>query len=464
MNKDTNNDIAVNNDMENSLNNTNNLEKDNQKFLTVTMGCQMNVRDTEIMEQMLREMNYEATHEQEDADLILFNTCCIRETAENKAYGRISSLKKLKEKNPNLIIVVAGCMAQKDQEAVRKRVPHVDLVFGTHNLHQFPDLLQEFKRYHHVKTSIWEEDEGLVPVLPTKRKYSFSASVNIVYGCNNFCTYCIVPYVRGRERSRLPEDIIAEIKELVENGVKEVTLLGQNVNSYGKNFKEAFDFSDLLIEIDKIDGLERVRYMTSHPRDFSDKLIDTIAQSQKICEHFHLPIQSGSDHILKEMNRGYTREMYMNIVAKIRQRIPNASITTDIIVGFPGETDENFQETMELVNDVQYDSAFTFIFSPRSGTPAAKMEDQVPIDVKKERLQKLMELQNNSSLRINKALEGQILQVLVEKVSDHNSDMMSGRTRTNKIIIFPGDEGMIGKLIPVQVTRAQTWNLMGETV
>lgn len=435
-----------------------------QKYLTVTMGCQMNVRDTEIMEQMLREMNYEATQEQEEADLILFNTCCIRETAENKAYGRISSLKKLKEEKPNLIIVVAGCMAQKDQDAVRKRVPHVDLVFGTHNMHQFPDLLQEFKRNHHVKTSIWEEDEGLVPALPIKRKYSFNANVNIVYGCNNFCTYCIVPYVRGRERSRLPQDIIVEIKELVENGVKEVTLLGQNVNSYGKNFDEKFDFSDLLVEIDKIDGLERIRYMTSHPRDFSDKLINTISQSKKICEHFHLPIQSGSNHILKEMNRGYTRERYMDIVAKIRQCIPDASITTDIIVGFPGETDEDFQETMELVNHIQYDSAFTFIFSPRSGTPAAKMADQVPIEIKKVRLQKLMELQNDSSLRINKALEGKTLEVLVEKVSDHNPDMMSGRTRTNKIIIFPGNKEMIGKLIPVQIIKAQTWNLIGEMV
>ncbi|MEN6567937.1 MAG: tRNA (N6-isopentenyl adenosine(37)-C2)-methylthiotransferase MiaB [Veillonellales bacterium] len=438
--------------------------KSNKKhFTTYTYGCQMNENDTEHLAGQLMEIGYEYTEEPEKADLILINTCCVRESAEKKIYGKIGELKKLKAINPNLIIGVAGCMAQKDRDKIFKKASHIDFVVGTHNIHKLAELVRKVEKNSKPVLEIWDQAEAAAPEMPAIHKGQVSAWVPITYGCNNFCTYCIVPYVRGRERSRPLADIVNEIQQLGQDGFQEITLLGQNVNSYGRDSSEPYDFADLLQAVDEVDTITRVRYLTSHPRDMNDKVISAIQGGRKICEHFHLPIQSGSNTILKLMNRGYTADYYRQLVAKIRQAIPHASITTDLIVGFPGETDELFQETLQFIQSIRFDAAYTFLYSKRSGTPAAAMPNQVPLTRKKERLQQLMKLQNDISLEINQALEGRTVEVLVEGTSKNDANILMGRTRTNKIVLWKqnGSE-TIGRLLPIHIRVGQTWLLKGE--
>jgi tRNA-2-methylthio-N6-dimethylallyladenosine synthase len=434
-----------------------------KKYCIISYGCQMNENDSERFAGQLKNMGYEATTDLSEAVIIIINTCCVRESAENKIYGKIGELKRLKASNPKILIGVAGCMAQKDKDKLFKKAPHIDLILGTHNVHQLAELIQEVQTSKDRVLAVWDQAERLAPDVPTVHKNHINAYVPIMYGCNNFCTYCIVPYVRGRERSRPIQDIVSEITELGNDGFKEITLLGQNVNSYGKDAGSEGDFADLLTTVDKIESIERIRYMTSHPRDMNDKVISTIQQSTRICEHFHLPIQSGSDTLLLRMNRGYTTAYYKQLVAKIRQAVPGASLTTDLIVGFPGETEELFNETLELLRSIQFDAAYTFLYSRRSGTPAATMADQIPLPVKKERLQRLMAVQNEISLNINKRLVGQAVEVLVEGPSKNDDARWMGRTRTNKIVLWDksGSEKP-GQLINIKITAAQTWLLKGQ--
>ena len=426
-------------------------------------GCQMNISDAERMEGQLKTIGYERVEEMEDADLILLNTCCVRETAEDKVYGKIGEIKHIKRANPDLIFGITGCMAQKESDGLIKRAPHIDFVLGTNKVHELTHVVQEIERErgHIVDTQLGETE--LPDDVPVARGGKFSAWVPIMYGCNNFCTYCIVPYVRGRERSRLPEDVVAEVREAVAQGYKEVTLLGQNVNSYGKDHKQA-DFADLLKMVDEVPGIERVRFMTSHPKDLSDKVIATIRDGEHICEHIHLPVQYGSNKLLKAMNRVYTVESYKDLVRRIRQEIPDASLTTDLIVGFPGETDEDFAEMLAFLREIRYDSAYTFIYSKRSGTPAATMENQVDDKVKHQRLEKLMALQNEISLEINQGLQDKVLEVMVEGQSKNDADTWTGRTRTNKIVLFAHGDEQEGDFINVKITQPQTWVLKGERV
>ncbi|NLC76108.1 MAG: tRNA (N6-isopentenyl adenosine(37)-C2)-methylthiotransferase MiaB [Clostridia bacterium] len=434
-----------------------------KNYHIVTYGCQMNEHDTEVLSGILEQLGYQWTDRLDAADVLLLNTCCVREKAENKVIGHLGELKKLKQQNPDLVIGVCGCMAQQEgiAEKIRRQTPHVDLVFGTHNIHRLPELLALAREGNSTVIEIWEKEKGIVEAMPMKRAGGVKAYVTITYGCNNFCSYCIVPYVRGRERSRDPQAVYEEVKELAEKGFKEVMLLGQNVNSYGKDLANKVDFADLLRSLEDVQGLERIRYMTSHPRDFSDKLVETIKASRKVCEHFHLPIQSGSNAILKKMNRGYTREYYLELVQKIKEAVPKATLTTDIIVGFPGETEEDFQDTLDVVTKAEFDTAFTFLYSPRSGTPAAKWE-QVPEEAKKERFQRLLELQNRISIAKNRQLLGQVEEVLVEGPSKTNEARLTGRTRGNKVVVLEGDESIIGKTVPVKIIEAQTWSLVGE--
>lgn len=439
------------------------IEKQRIKYyLTLTFGCQMNEADTERFAGQLRAGGYESTDDLEKADVIILNTCCVRESAEKKIYGKIGELKRLKATNPNLIIGIAGCMAQKDKDKLFKKAAHIDLVLGTYNIHQLLDHIKEIENSRDKVLAVWDQAERLAPDTPTIRKNRISAWVPIMYGCNNFCTYCIVPYVRGRERSRPLADIVKEVEELGNEGFKELTLLGQNVNSYGKDSDSAIEFAALLKAVDQVGNIERVRYMTSHPRDMNEAVIQAIANSKKICEHFHLPIQSGSDAILEKMNRGYTTAYYRDLVARIRKAVPEASLTTDLIVGFPGETDEFFEETLQLIQDIKFDAAYTFLYSQRSGTPAATMADQIPLPVKKERLKRLMDIQNQISLDINKHLVGKTVEVLVEGPSKNDPTTMMGRTRTNKIVIWKASDERIGELAHVTITTAQTWVLKGE--
>lgn len=426
----------------------------------------MNEHDAEVLAGMLEQLGYKKTEEPSQANLIILYTCCVREKAEQKVFARLGVLKKYKLTNPQVMLAVGGCMAQQAGmgDKIRTRAPYVDLVFGTHNIHRLPQLLQEAKDSGVTLVEVWDKEQEIVENLPLLRSNKLKAYVTITYGCNNFCSYCIVPYVRGRERSRLPEEIIKELKELAEQGFKEVMFLGQNVNSYGKDLQINIDFADLLQEADKIEGIQRIRYMTSHPRDFTEKLIKTIAQSQKICEHFHLPIQAGSNRILKQMRRGYTKEEYLELIAKVREYVPHATITTDIIVGFPGETEKDFAETLDVISKVQFDQAFTFIYSPREGTPAAKMAEQIPAEVKKERFQRLLELQNKISLNLNQKMVGRVEEVLIEGESKNDRTKLSGRTGGNKIVILEGGQDLIGQIVPVKITAAQTWSLFGEIV
>lgn len=425
----------------------------------------MNLNDSERLAGQLRTIGYEITENMEQADIILINTCCVRESAEKKIYGKIGELKRLKLINPNLIIGVVGCMAQKDKDKILKKFPHVNLVMGTHNTHQLVELIAKLEESREPVLAVWDQAQRLAPDVPTVRKGKISAWVPIMYGCNNFCTYCIVPYVRGRERSRPLEHIINEIQQLGQDGFKEITLLGQNVNSYGKDSEEQVDFADLLHAADQVDTIARIRYMTSHPRDMNDKVIETIKNSKRICEHFHLPVQAGSDAILESMNRGYATRYYRQLVAKIRQAVPGASLTTDLIVGFPGETEDQFQETLEFLKTVRYDAAYTFIYSQRSGTPAARYPDQVPLPTKKARLNQLMTVQNEISLAINEQLVGKSMEVLVEGPSKNDDNTLMGRTRTNKIVLWPkkGQE-QAGDLVHIQIDTAQTWVLKGRLI
>ncbi len=443
-----------------------NAEQKRLRYQIQTFGCQMNERDSEVLAGMLEGMGYEKTADINQADIIILNTCCVRETAENKIWGRIGDLKAIKSRNPDLIIGICGCMTQQKEigEKIRRRAPHVELIFGTHNIHQLPELVDRVKEGRKTIVDIWETEGDIIENLPSKRVDGVKAYVTIMYGCNNFCAYCIVPYVRGRERSRKPEDIVREVQQLADEGYKEVMLLGQNVNSYGRELSPRTDFADLLLELEAVGGIQRIRYMTSHPRDFTDRLIKVIASSQKVCEHFHLPVQAGGNNVLSKMNRGYTREGYLELVSKIRVLIPNASITTDLIVGFPGETDEDFQETMDLVRQVRFDAAFTFVYNKRSGTPAAEMAGQVPEEVKKARIQELIEVQNAISLEKNLEEVGKTHEVLVEKVNKNDPAKLESRTRTNKLVMFAGDPQLIGRFVNVKIIEAGTWHLDGEVL
>ena len=435
-----------------------------KKTYTMTVfGCQMNERDAETLRGFLDDIGYEETDKPEGADLVIMNTCAVREKAEEKVLGRIGRLGQLKKERPEMMIAICGCMVQQEEVAkkIKMKHPFVDLIFGTHNIAAFPELLQRAAESDEPILDLWEEAGDVVEGLPVTRKDGSKAWVNITYGCNNFCSYCIVPYVRGRERSRRPEDIIDEVENLARVGFNEVTLLGQNVNSYGKDLDEAIDFSDLLSRVDRETGINRIRFMTSHPRDFTEKLARTIAEGKNICEHVHLPIQSGSNRILDLMNRGYTREHYLGLVDTLRKYVPHCAFTTDLIVGFPGETEDDFQDTLDLVDQVGYDLAFTFLYSQRSGTPAADMPNQVPNEVKKERFQKLIKIQNKWSLHHNQALVGQTVEVLVEGPSKTDPGVMTGRTRSMKTVNFTGEGSNAGDLVDVEVTDARTWSLVG---
>jgi tRNA-2-methylthio-N6-dimethylallyladenosine synthase len=435
-----------------------------QYFMTLTFGCQMNEHDSEKLSAMLQQMNYLETDDRNQADLMILNTCCVRENAELKIYGNLGEIKHLKEKKPELIVAVCGCMMQQKHvvEKIRKSYSFVDLVFGTHNLHRFPELLANTRCMEGLLAEVWDHEEEITEDLPVNRKYAAKAFVNIMYGCNNFCSYCIVPYTRGRERSREPEKIIKEVTDLAQRGTLEVTLLGQNVNSYGKTLEEKMDFADLLALINEVPGIERIRFMTSHPADFSEKLMEAMKSLDKVCNHIHLPVQAGNNKVLKEMNRKYTREMYLEKVNKLKAYLPGVAISTDIIVGFPGETEDDFEDTLNLVEQVGFDSAFTFLYSIRTGTPAAKMANQVSETDKMNRFKKLVDVVNESGLKRNTSVVGQILDVMVEGPSKHNPNRLTGRTDTHKLVNFEGKQEWIGTIVPVKITEAKTFSLMGE--
>ncbi|MCI5494256.1 MAG: tRNA (N6-isopentenyl adenosine(37)-C2)-methylthiotransferase MiaB [Lachnospiraceae bacterium] len=432
-------------------------------FCVNTFGCQMNARDSEKLCGILEAVGYVET-DTEEADFVIYNTCTVRENANNKVYGRLGYLQGLKRKNPDMIIALCGCMMQEEKvvEKLKKSYRYVNLIFGTHNIYKFAELIVQTFESDKMVIDIWKDTDKIVEELPVERKYRFKSGVNIMFGCNNFCSYCIVPYVRGRERSRKPQDIIREIEGLVADGVVEVMLLGQNVNSYGKNLDVPVTFAELLQEIEKIDGLERIRFMTSHPKDLSDELIEVMKHSKKICKHLHLPLQSGSSRVLKEMNRRYTKEQYLALVDRIRAAVPDIALTTDIIVGFPGETEEDFEETMDVVRKVQYDSAFTFIYSKRTGTPAAEKEDQVPEAVVKERFDRLLAEVQTIAAKKAQAYEGQTLPVLVEEVNEHDKNLVTGRLSNNSVVHFPGDSSLIGKIVDVCLKECKGFYYMGE--
>mgnify|MGYP003774335479 FL=1 len=433
-------------------------------YLTLTYGCQMNVRDSEIMNGLLEAMGYCATDKPEEASIILFNTCSVRHSAENKVYGKLGEISALKRRNPDLIIAFGGCMAQLPEVQARLKKIGVDVVFGTHNIHELPYLIEQARQSKTPVFQVWDQEGEVEENLPSVRRPGISAFVNIMYGCNNFCSYCIVPYTRGRERSRRSADILKEVQELADQGYREVTLLGQNVNSYGKGLDEEIDFADLLAMTARVEGIDRVRFTTSHPKDMSDKLIDTIAGNPVICEHIHVPLQAGSNRILKRMNRGYTREHYLEITNRIRERIPGVAITSDLIVGFPGEEDEDFADTLDMVEKVRFDAAFTFMYSTRSGTRAAEFTDQVPLEVKKARLNQLNLVQYRIAREINQSLEGKVEEVLVEGPSKTDKTKLTSRTRTNRVVIIPGSEDLIGQIIPVRVVEGKSFSLFGEVL
>lgn len=443
------------------------INADKQMYFHIkTYGCQMNEHDSETMAGILMEMGYEATEDEAKADVIILNTCAIRENAENKVFGEIGHLKQFKVEKPDLVIGVSGCMPQTENVVNRilEKHQHVDLIFGTHNIHRLPHLLQEAMFSKAQVVEVWSKEGDIVENLPKARHGNIKAWVNIMYGCDKFCTYCIVPMTRGKERSRRPEDIIQEVRHLAAQGFKEITLLGQNVNAYGKDFTDIdYRFGDLLDDIRKID-IPRVRFTSPHPRDFDDHVIEVLAKGGNLVPHIHLPVQSGNNEILRKMNRKYTREEYLELVRKIKAAIPDVALTTDIIVGFPNETEEQFQDTLSLVEEVGYESAFTFVYSPREGTPAAVQKDNVPLEVKKERLYRLNELVNKQSAQAMKAYEGKTVKVLVEGVSKKDATVLSGYTEKNKLVNFIGPKSLIGEIVDVKITEAKTWSLYGEAV
>lgn len=430
-----------------------------------TFGCQMNARDSEKLAGILELAGYELIDD-EDADFVIYNTCTVRDNANQRVYGRLGHLNSLKKKNPHKKIALCGCMMQEPSviEKIKKSYRFVDLIFGTHNIYKFAELLVAMFEQEGMVIDIWEDTDQIVEDLPVERKYAFKSGINIMFGCNNFCSYCIVPYVRGRERSRNPKDIIREIERLVADGVVEIMLLGQNVNSYGKNLEKPVTFAQLLEEIEKIEGLERIRFMTSHPKDLSDELIQVMKKSKKICRHLHLPLQSGSTRILKEMNRRYTKEQYLELAKKIRAEIPDIALTTDIIVGFPGETAEDVEETIDVINQVKYENAFTFIYSKRTGTPAAAMENQVPEDIVKAGFDKVLKTVQDTARERVALLEGQTLDALVEEVNEQDSSLLTGRLSNNTIVHFEGGKELIGKIVPVYLKECHGFYYLGEIV
>lgn len=432
-------------------------------YFVQNFGCQMNARDAEKLAGVLEKIGY-VPAEDETADFVICNTCTVRENANLKVYGRLGYLNGVKRKNPHMKIGLCGCMMQEPEvvEKIKKSYRHVDLIFGTHNVFKLAELMVTMFESERTVIDIWKDTDKIVEDLPMERKFRFKSGTNIMFGCNNFCSYCIVPYVRGRERSRNPKDIIREIEQLVADGVVEIMLLGQNVNSYGKTLEDPMTFAQLLQEIEKIEGLERIRFMTSHPKDLSDELIEVMKKSKKICRHLHLPLQSGSSKILKEMNRRYDKEKYLGLAKKIRQEIPDISLTTDIIIGFPGETEEDFLDTMDVVKQVEFDNAFTFIYSKRTGTPAAVMENQVPEDVTKDRFDRLLKEVQAIARKRAQVYEGSVQQVLVEEKNQQDERLVTGRMSNNMLVHFPGDASLIGSLKMVKLKECKGFYYMGE--
>ena len=432
----------------------------------VTFGCQMNARDSEKLSGFLVKIGYSLTESEEEADLVIYNTCTVRDNANQRVYGRLGYLNSLKKKNPHLRIILCGCMMQEASviEKIRKSYRFVDLIFGTHNIFKFAQLLVTMYENQEMIVDIWQETDQIVEKLPVSRKYAYKSGINIMFGCNNFCSYCIVPYVRGRERSRDPKEILQEIEGLTQDGVVEIMLLGQNVNSYGKNLEHPISFAALLREVEKIEKLKRIRFMTSHPKDLSDELIEVMGESKKICRHLHLPVQSGSNRILQAMNRRYTKEQYLSLVDKIKTAIPDIAITTDIIVGFPGETLADVEETIDVVKKVQYDNAFTFMYSKRTGTPAAAMENQVPKKVVREGFDKLLKVVQDTARSRAALLKGQVMEALVEEVNEQDASLMTGRLSNNMLVHFPADMAMIGKLVKVSLDTCHGFYYTGHIV
>ena len=447
-------------------------------FFIQNAGCQMNSLQTDTVAGIVKRMGYTEVSREEDADVVIYNTCTVRENANLKIYGHLGHLKSIKKKNPELKIILFGCMMQEPHviETLKQKYKFVNIIFGTHNIYKLAELIYSYLETGKQTIEVLDETKQTVEQLPRKRKYTFKSGVNIMYGCNNFCTYCIVPYVRGREQSRKKEEILAEVEALAKQGISEVMLLGQNVNSYGNIYeykdgkivevdeKDRVTFPQLLTEVCKIDGIERVRFMTSHPKDLSDELIEVMAEEPKICKHLHLPVQSGSTNILTRMNRRYTKEQYLALVDRIRAKMPNISLTTDIIVGFPGETEEDFEDTLDIIRKVKYDQAFTFIYSKRTGTPAATMDNQVPEDVIKERFNRLLTLVNEISNAQIKRFADQVKPVLVEEVNHHDASLVTGRTEENVTVHFPGTADMIGTTVDVKLTDCKGFYFMGERI
>ncbi len=448
-----------------------NYSKKPPKVYIRTYGCQMNEYDSETMAGLLENSGYHLTDNPEEAGVILLNTCYVREKVKHRIYSRLGELKKLKERKSELILGLCGCLVQKEPEEVLRRAPYLDFILGTSNFYQLSEVLKEISGNHNRQTQPGGKDTRIVRVeenraipegMPKLRKRRFSAFVSVMRGCDNFCSYCNVPYVRGREVSRPCKDILREVEELALKGYKEVTLLGQNVNSYGKGNKEKIDFADLLVLVNQVENLSRIRFTTSHPKDLSDKLLEKMAELDKVCEHLHLPVQSGSNKILSRMKRGYTREHYKNLVNKLRQAIPEIALTTDIIVGFPGEKEKDFQDTLELVETIGFDGAFTFCYSPLRGTEAAQLEERIPEEISGQRLRRLIELQQAILLRKNEFLVGKEVEIMVEEVSKKSPDELQGRTRTNKMVVFKGRKELIGNIISVKIVASGCWALKGE--
>ncbi len=430
-----------------------------------TFGCQMNARDSEKLLGILEAVGFRPT-ENEQADFVIYNTCTVRDNANQRVYGRLGELNRYKKQNPQMKVALCGCMMQEPTviEKLKKSYPFIDLIFGTHNIYKFAELLCASFETEGMLIDIWEDTDKIVEDLPVERKYPFKSGINIMFGCNNFCSYCIVPYVRGRERSREPKEIIREIERLVADGVVEVMLLGQNVNSYGKNLEEPVTFAQLLREVEKIEGLRRIRFMTSHPKDLSEELIEVMKQSKKICRHLHLPLQSGSTRILQQMNRRYTKEQYLELAERIRREIPDIAITTDIIVGFPGETPEDLEETLDVVRRVKYDNAFTFIYSKRTGTPAAAMENQVPPEQVKEGFDRLLKLVQETAREQVAKYQGQVMEALIEEVNENDASLVTGRLSNNTIVHLPGDASLIGKIVPVLLDECHGFYYIGHCI
>lgn len=430
-----------------------------------TFGCQMNVHDSEKLAGIMKSIGFLITEDEDNSDIVIYNTCCVRENAENKVYGRLGNLKHLKKENKYAKVILCGCMMQEQTviETIKKKHKHVDIIFGTFNLYKLPELLQTNLETGNTIIDIWKEHKEIVEDLPSVRESKFKASVNIMYGCNNFCTYCIVPYVRGRERSREIEDILKEIRDLGNDGVKEIMLLGQNVNSYGKTLDTPISFAQLLKQVNKIENIERIRFMTSHPKDLSDELIETMKNCSKVCNHIHLPIQSGSTDILEKMNRKYTKEKYLDLVDKIKTAIPNISITTDIIVGFPKETAKDFEDTVDVIKKVGFNGVFTFLYSKRIGTPAAEIEDNSSVEVIKEHFNKLLEVVNETLYTKNFEQIGNTYQVLTEE-QDKVTGILSGRATNNSLVHFKGDKALIGKIVNIKINDCKTFYLTGKII